>query len=59
MGQLLIPTNKWMARIKKNSIQHYLGIYEKEEDAAKAYNEKALELYGHSANLNLNLDIVV
>ena len=51
------PTKKWMARIKKEGVQHYLGVYEKEEDAANAYNEKALELYGHSANLNL--DIVV
>lgn len=46
-------TNKWMAHIKKNHIKYYLGIYENEMDAAKAYNQKALELYGHSANLNL------
>lgn len=45
-------TNKWMASIKKNHMKHYLGIYENEMDAAKAYNQKALELYGHSANLN-------
>jgi hypothetical protein len=48
------PTKKWMAQIKKDRIKHYLGIYENEQDAAKAYNEKALELYGHSANLNLD-----
>lgn len=50
---------KWQAVIKKDHIRYWIGYFLKEEDAAKAYNEKALELYGHSANLNLNLDIVV
>lgn len=51
------PTQKWMVRIKKDHKEYYLGIYEKEHDAAKAYNIKALELYGHSANLNLDIDM--
>ena len=47
------PTKKWMARLKKDGISYYLGLYEHELDAAKAYNVKALELYGSSANVNL------
>jgi hypothetical protein len=29
--------NKWEAKIKINGANHYLGIYDKEEDAAQAY----------------------
>lgn len=44
--------NKWMAYVCKNSKQHYLGLFEIEIDAAKAYNTKALELHSEFALLN-------
>ncbi len=48
-------SNKWAAQIKKDETKYYLGLYstEKEKEAAIAYNEKAKELYGTFANLNI------
>jgi HNH endonuclease/AP2 domain len=43
---------KWVALIRKDGKLHNLGYYEGEEDAARAYNEKALELYGSDAKVN-------
>jgi hypothetical protein len=43
---------KWQASICHNGKKHYLGRFEKEDDAAKAYNEKARELFGEFAKLN-------
>lgn len=43
----------WQVKIKKDGKEFYLGIYKNELDAAKAYNEKATELYGEHANLNI------
>lgn len=43
----------WQVKIKKDGEEFYLGIYKNEIDAAKAYNEKAIELYGDHANLNV------
>lgn len=44
--------NKWKATIKVNYKQIYLGRFTKKEDAAKAYNEAALEHFGQFAYLN-------
>lgn len=43
----------WQVKIKKDGEEFYLGIYKNEIDAALAYNEKAIELYGDHANLNI------
>jgi hypothetical protein len=43
----------WGAKIKKAGKSHWCGSYLKEEDAAKAYNSKALELFGDNAKLNI------
>jgi hypothetical protein len=44
--------NKWQAGIKFEGRYFYLGIFEKEKDAANAYNEKARELFGEFAKMN-------
>lgn len=44
--------NKWAARIKYNKKTIHLGNFHSQEDAAKAYDKKALELYGDTAKLN-------
>ena len=45
--------NKWRVNIKINDKQTYIGRFGIEEDAAKAYNEKALQFYGEYARLNI------
>lgn len=44
--------NRWVAQIGHNLRQIPLGRYKNEMDAAKAYDAKALELFGEFANLN-------
>ena len=44
--------NKWRAYIVKHSKQYHLGLFSSEIEAAKAYNNKALELFGEYACLN-------
>jgi len=44
--------SKWRATIFKNYKQIHIGTFESEEDAAKAYNAKAIEVFGEFARLN-------
>jgi AP2 domain/HNH endonuclease len=44
--------NTWMAKIGDRGRQVYLGSFTTEEDAARAYNVAAIELYGEFATLN-------
>lgn len=46
----------WQARIHKNNEEIYLGSFENELDAAKAYNDAALLYYGKDAKLNIILE---
>lgn len=43
---------KWIAHLRKMGKQIHLGSFDKETDAAKAYDKKAIELHGEFANLN-------
>jgi AP2 domain len=43
---------KWLAQIMVNRKWHYLGVFEKEEDAARVYDAKARELHGEYAKTN-------
>lgn len=43
---------RWSARISFENVEHYLGLFETKEQAARAYNNKALELHKEFAILN-------
>ena len=43
---------KWRAYIVLNDKQIYIGTFSKKEDAALAYNERALQIFGQFANIN-------
>ena len=43
---------KWIAEITYKGRKHYLGAFDDEIDAAKAYDRKAVELFGQFARLN-------
>lgn len=45
-------TGKWLAQIMHNYKNHCLGYFASETEAAKAYNKKAIELFGEFANVN-------
>jgi hypothetical protein len=44
--------NKWRAQIKKDGKVKYLGTFNKQEEAARAYNIAATSLHGEFARLN-------
>lgn len=52
MGVNLVNSGSWRAQLHHNRIKYTLGYYENEEDAAKAYDKKAIEMHGEFANLN-------
>lgn len=43
---------KWIAQIGKDDARYCLGRFNDEKEAARAYNAKALELYGEFAKIN-------
>ncbi len=51
-GVCITKTGKWRAIIYTKRKQKYLGIFNSEEDAAKAYDRGAIEIFGESAELN-------
>ena len=44
---------KWRAQIQVNTQKTHLGYHIKEEEAAKAYNSAAIDLFGKFARLNI------
>jgi len=45
--------NKWLSTIRQNGIKLNLGRFVTEESAALAYNNKAIEIYGDNASINI------
>lgn len=43
---------KYVSRIKKNGVYFHLGSFQDEEEAGRAYDLKAVELFGEFAYLN-------
>lgn len=50
---VVFAQGKWVAYITHMSRRINLGTFENEEQAALAYDEKAIELFGNEATLNL------
>jgi hypothetical protein len=48
----IIKNKHWRASITKNGNTKWLGNYELEIDAAKAYDKQAIKLFGEYANCN-------
>ena len=46
------PSRKWKAHIGYNYKDYCIGYYDSAEQAALAYNEKAIELHGPNAKIN-------
>lgn len=46
------PARKWKAQVRDGGALIYLGYFEKETDAAIAYNNGAVKAHGEFANLN-------
>lgn len=44
--------DNWIARIQHKAKSYYLGYFNSEVAAARAYDKRALELYGEFASLN-------
>lgn len=45
--------SKWESKFYKNGQKYYVGVFENEVDAARAYNEKVKQIFGEFANLNV------
>jgi hypothetical protein len=45
-------SQKWYSKIRHNGSQIHLGMFDREEDAALTYDEKAYELRGDNAKFN-------
>jgi hypothetical protein len=53
-GVCLNRNGKWQAQIKSGGASMYLGSYETEEAAARAYDAAAVGLHGEYAKLNIS-----
>jgi len=45
-------SGKWQASVQYHGKRFYVGWFESEQDAARAYNKKAIEVFGEYARIN-------
>lgn len=50
---------KWKVEIKLNQVCRHIGRFDNEIDAVMAYNEKAKELFGEYAVLNIGVELLL
>jgi hypothetical protein len=48
--------NVWSAQVKRKGVYFYLGCFKTKEEAARAYDRKAIELFGEFARTNEMMD---
>ena len=48
-----VGRQKWSAEIRRGSVRCFIGRFSTAKEAAHAYNEKALELFGEFARINV------
>lgn len=51
-GIIRQPNDRWTAQISDNGLNHYLGCFSTPEEAARAYDNKARDLFGEFARTN-------
>lgn len=51
-------SNKWQSTIMKNQKKIYIGVFDNPVEAAKAYDTKAIELFGEFAKTNQDLGLL-
>jgi AP2 domain-containing protein len=52
-GVTRMPNGRWHAQVHHQRKTYHIGTFDVEEDAARAYDEKAAELFGEFAHFNL------
>jgi hypothetical protein len=55
---LHVATGKFEAYIKHDGRKHHLGLFEKAEDAARAYDDRAAAVFGEYAKTNRELGLL-